>query len=120
MRDDNSANSVQDLKGKRIAIGPPEHAECHAAVKELFPEDVDEMSLVVHDSIESAVYAFDDGEVDAVVVSGFLPPLLVGCGKLQKDSFRIIGKTKPTSFVQAFVSTKIDAGVRDKIADADF
>ena len=118
VRADDLAQSVEDLKGRQLAIGPAEHAECHVAVKELFSDRLDEVSMVVHDSIESAVYAFDDGEVDAVVVSGFLPPLLVGCGKLQKDSFRIIGTTTPKAFVQAFVSSNFDAATRHKIAGA--
>ena len=114
---EDTADGILDLSGKRIAIGPREHAECHAAAKSLLA-GVQDASMIVHESIESAVYAFDDGEVDAVVVSGFLPPLLVGCGKLQENSFREVAVTAKTPFVQAFVATGLDASERIQIAGA--
>tara|TARA_R110002049_G_scaffold285698_4_gene467095 strand:- start:264050 stop:266011 length:1962 start_codon:yes stop_codon:yes gene_type:complete len=110
-----SITSIGDLQGKRVAIGPAEHAECHAAAKDVL-RSIELESLTTYDSIESSIYAFDDGEVDAVVVSDFLPPLLVGCGKLGHDSFRKIGVTNDTRFVQAFVSDNMGAADRQRIA----
>ena len=115
----NSAiDSVQQLAGKKVAIGSSEHAECHALPKEFFRSHHIAASLIDHDSIESAVYAFADQEVDALVVTDYLPPLLEACGKLEKNATKAIAETQPVRGVQFFFTSTLASSVRESLNSA--
>ncbi|MDV6029958.1 MAG: PQQ-binding-like beta-propeller repeat protein [Phycisphaera sp. RhM] len=115
----NSAiDSVQRLAGKKVAIGSPEHAECHSLPKALFRSRKTDASLIEYDSIESAVYAFADQEVDAVVVTDYLPPLLEACGKLEKNASKTIAQTQPCRGVQFFFAANLPSSVQESLNSA--
>jgi outer membrane protein assembly factor BamB/ABC-type phosphate/phosphonate transport system substrate-binding protein len=106
-----AVRSLQDLAGKKVAIGPPEHDECNLLARRLFATHPVAVEIVECSSIENAVYALSDQEVDAVVVSNFLPPLLEGCGKIAKGSVRKLGTTEPSAGVQVFASEDLSDSV---------
>lgn len=115
---DGPIKTLNDLAGKRVAIGSAEHAECHQLAKDLFQSKRVGAELIDCGSIESAVYAFADQEADAVVVSDYLPPLLVGCGKLGKGETHAIATTQPTAGVQFFVSDDLSVAVITQLKTA--
>ncbi|MEO1530225.1 MAG: PhnD/SsuA/transferrin family substrate-binding protein, partial [Planctomycetota bacterium] len=110
--------SLAELQGQSIAIGSEEHFECHAAVRSLLNDRGVKAELLPKDSIEEAVYAFDDGHAKAVAVSDYLPPLLEGCGKLAKGSTRVIARTAESPAVQVFLSDSLSRSERDRLMAA--
>ena len=110
--------TLADLEGQSIALASAEHFECHGAVKSLLQKHGINATVKAFGSIEEAVYAFADGEVAAVAVSDYLPPLLEGCGKLAKGSTRVVGRTQPIEAVQIFVSTAVSNARREQLAAA--
>ena len=82
-----------ELAGRTIGLGPVEDEETNgapraavAALKFATPA-----KWSVAGSIDAAALAMSDGEADAAVVPAFLPPLLEGCGKLDKGSYDSAG-----------------------------
>ena len=110
--------SLDDLQGQRVAIGSSEHDECHRLAKDLFHNQGVKVRWIDPGSIEGAVYAFADGEADAVVVSDFLPPLLEGCGKLARGATKTIGKTKACAGVRLFAAKSMPDDVAAGIISA--
>ncbi|MEL6105764.1 MAG: PQQ-binding-like beta-propeller repeat protein [Planctomycetota bacterium] len=109
---------LQDLEGKLIAIGSEEHVECSSAVSTLLEKSAVDGVLKPHGSIEEAVYAFDDGLAQAVVVSDHLPPMLEGCGKLPKGATKVIARTGESPHVQVFVSESLPVQERERLVEA--
>lgn len=118
VRKNDRLNGVHQLAGKKVAIASPEHAECHAMAKDLLRSQNIDAELVPCGSIEAAVYAFADREVDAVVVTDYMPPLLEACGKLDQNASETIATTKPCPGVEVFLSTDLDAAFQDQLTDA--
>ena len=101
--------SPADLKDARIVLGPEEDQESHvAAINRLKAAQVLKTDHIrsAH-SLEEAVYAVADGEADAVVISHYLPPLLEGCGKIEKGSLRVVARTAAVPFVTVFASREV-------------
>ncbi len=111
-------SSLTDLAGLKVAIGSEEHDECHRQAKMMFEKQRVEVTWVDPGSIESAVYAFSDGEADAVVVSDYLPELLEGCGKIEQGTTRALANTDSVPGVQLFVSESLNADVSEKLIAA--
>lgn len=106
VRKDDPAKSLADLKGRKLMLGPEEDAETNAAVNALLKTEQlsGKVTTETAGSIDAAVFALTDEEADAAVVSDFLPPLLEGCGKVEKGSLRVIGQTEPVPFVEVFAT----------------
>lgn len=120
VRQDDSLHTLADLRGRTIALGPVENEECHAAVKRLLAaEGLDNaVSIRTCPSIDAAVFALIDGEVEAAVVPEYLPVLLVGCHKIPPRSVRGIARTAPVPFLQVFVSARLSAQDVERLRDA--
>lgn len=120
VRKDDPAQSLADLKGRPVALGPEEEAETHAAAKAALKTAaiLDESKIQTSGSIDSAALALTDGETDAAVVSDFLPPLLEGCGKIDKGSVRVLAETKPVPFIRVFAASSLPPATVTEIRDA--
>lgn len=118
VRSDSRVRALTDLAGKTISLGPSEDEETHAAARTALQAAglADRVTLRVAGSIDAAALAMSDGESDAAVVSAFLPPLLEGCGKLDKGSTRVVGETRGVPFIRVFVAAAVDAALEDRIA----
>lgn len=116
VRKSSPAKSLADLAGKSIALGPVEDEEAHAAARQALAAVKAAANWKTAGSLDSAALALHDGEVDAAVVSDFLPPLLEGCGKLDRGSVRVLGATGPVPFIRVFATGAVDAALEEKIA----
>ncbi|MCA9069333.1 MAG: PQQ-binding-like beta-propeller repeat protein, partial [Planctomycetaceae bacterium] len=96
--------NLNDLKGRKLILGPKADAETNAAAVESLSDAKLEQHITMETagSIESGVYAVSDGDVAATIITDYLPPLLEGCGKIAKGELRVIAKTKPVPFVEVF------------------
>lgn len=120
VRADSSFQNVAELAGYRVALGPIEDSETHQAAIGLFKEEqiIEKVNMVTAGSIDSAVFALSDGEVDAAVISDFMPSLLEGCGKVPEGSLRIIGQTVPQRFIELFVSINMPKETKVELLSA--
>ena len=111
--------NLRDLKGK-IMLGPPEEAETNAAARKMLRRSGIENTLQIEvaGSIDSAALAVNDREADAAVVPEFMPPLLEACGKVERDSIRLIGTTEPVPGVTVFVTDSVDDETQDRVFQA--
>jgi len=109
VRSDDAARSLRDLKERRIALGPPESEETHAAAKRALAKSgvADGKRIETAGSIDAAVYRVADGEAAAAIVPDYLPPLLEGCGKVRKGALRSVGATEPVPFVAVFATQRL-------------
>lgn len=103
VRNESKAQSPADLAGQKVGIGPVEDAESNASARAMLKAD-----WKTFGSMDAAALALSDGEVEAAVVSEFMPVLLEGCGKLDKGSTRTIGMTEGVPFVRVFAGAALD------------
>ncbi len=120
VRADSSFKEVADLAGHRVALGPVEDSETHQAAIDLFKQEgiFDKIKTETAGSIDSAVFALSDREVDAAIISDFMPSLLVGCGKIPDDSIRVIGETTPQRFIELFAADTMPQEAKEKLLDS--
>ncbi|MEM7147351.1 MAG: PhnD/SsuA/transferrin family substrate-binding protein [Verrucomicrobiota bacterium] len=120
VRKDDPAQSLADLAGKTIALGPEEQADTHDAAKAALKKAgvLDEVTLVTKGSIDSAALALTDGEVDAAVVSAFMPALLEGCGKIEPGATRTLAATPPVPFITAFATDELGPELEQQLRKA--
>ncbi|KAF0172930.1 MAG: PQQ-dependent dehydrogenase [Limisphaerales bacterium] len=118
VRQTSTAKSLADLAGKIIALGPVEDEETHGAAQRALAAAKSEAKVKSFGSMDAAALALADGEADAAVVSDFLPPLLEGCGKLDKGSVRVLAATDAVPFSRVFATDAVDAALEKQIADA--
>lgn len=122
VRNDDPAQSVDDLKGYRIFFGPSDCEEKSAAIMSLLKVQ----GIQVPDKPETCA-ACSDGAVKilelgdvraAAVISSYAKPLLEGCGTIQKGDLRVVGESDPVPFVTALVNTELDKSTRQQVRDA--
>ncbi len=109
VRHDDPANSVEDLKGRRILLGPQEEDEKRAAALatlEAFGLPVAER-IPNRPSCNAVALAVVEKEVDAGVISSYAMPLLEGCGTIDKGALRVIGRTDPVPFIGVFATGRL-------------
>ena len=117
-RADEAGLTLDTIGGKRIAIAPLEHEECHEAVRRLLGEQtLQRTTITEYGSIEAAVFAVTDGEADVVAVTDFLPPLLVGCGKIAQGDLQPFAATEPVPFIQLFAPSDSPAEWSNLLAE---
>ena len=104
VRTDDPAKRLADLAGRAVMLGPEEEAETHQAAKAALQlaRLAKPARLDAAGAVDSGVLALTDGEVAAAVVPEYLPPLLVGCEKVEAGSVRVLAKTKPVPGVRLF------------------
>ncbi len=120
VKTESSFRTVVDLAEHTVALGPIEDSETHQAAIDLFKEEgiYDNIKIETAGSIDSAVFALSDGEVDAAIISDFMPSLLEGCGKVPEGSLRIIGQTVPQQFIELFVLKQMPAETKTELLGA--
>ena len=118
VRTDDPARRLGDLSGRAVMLGPAEEAETHQAAKAMLqkarlakPPRLDSAG-----AIDSGALALSDGEVDAAVVPDYLPPLLVGCGKVEAGAVRVLATTPPVPGVRLFRTGTTDEALARRVA----
>ena len=116
VRKESPIQNLQDLKGT-IILGPPEEAETNAAARETLRLSGinNTLQIEVAGSLDSAALAVNDKEADAAVVPDYMPPLLEACGKVERDSIRLIGTTGTVPGVTVFVTDSVDSESENRI-----
>lgn len=118
VRQNSPAKTPADLAGKTVALGPPEDEEAHGAARRALAAAKVGANFKNLGSLDAAALALHDGKADAAVVSDFLPPLLEGCGKLDKGSVRVLAASDPVPFIRVFATAAVNAALEKRIADA--
>lgn len=118
-RSDSEIRGIEDLAGRRVALGPKEEAEANFAARQTLGRTglLERVSLIEAGSLDAAALLLADGETDAAVVSEFLPPLLEGCGKLERGSVVVIGRTAPVPFIRVFATDSMSETDQRKVTD---
>ena len=124
VRSDDPAQSLTDLAGYRMMLGPEDCDEKHAAARRLLaaaginlPPELIEVSPACSDGACKLV----DGGPDvrgAAVISSYAQPLLEGCGTIQAGDLRVVAETEPVAFISAFVAGPVDRELRAQIQQA--
>ena len=99
-------------------LGPVEEAETHQAAKAALQQArlAKPPKLDSAGAVDSGVLALGDAEVAAAVVPDYLPPLLVGCGKVEPGAVRVLAKTPPVPGVRLFRTGATDDALAKRVA----
>lgn len=119
---DDPAESLADLVGYRIVLGPPEHAEKFDAPlralrrHDLVPAAAD---LTAAPSCSEAACQVLDAWKEAApsrplaaVVSSYAQPLLEGCGSVPEGAVRVVGETAQVPFISVHLSAALEPATR--------
>jgi len=111
------ARRLCDLSGRAVMLGPVEEAETHQAAKDMLQKVrlAKSPRLDSAGAIDSGALALSDGEVDAAVVPDYLPPLLVGCGKVEPGAVRVLATTPPVPGVRLFRTGTTDEALARRV-----
>ena len=92
VRTGDPAKRLADLSGRAFMLGPEEEAETNQAARAALQQArvAKPAKLDVAGAVDSGALALTDGEVAAAVVPEYLPPLLVGCEKVEAGSVRVL------------------------------
>lgn len=121
---DDPAESLADLKQRRMIFGPQECDEKHSSALALLkaagvaaPEKLETAAACD----EGALRILDDakqGRYGVAVISSYAQPLLEGCGTVEKGALRVIGQTEPVPFIEAFVNEQSLGAERELVTQA--
>lgn len=122
----NPAQSVADLKGYRILLGPAACDEKHAAPVEFLaehgisvPESIAERETCPTCShAAKSLMEFEPATPVAAVISSYAIPLLEGCGNVKKGDLRVIGESQPVPFITVFANQTLADSDREKLTAA--
>ncbi len=116
------AKTVADLKQHRIIFGSAISEEKYQAAIALLraadvsiPEKI-ETSLACSDGA-CKVLDLRGKERAAAVISSYAKPLLEGCGTVEKGALRVVGETKPVSFITAYVAAGLPADIQAELRE---
>ncbi|MDP6794290.1 MAG: PQQ-binding-like beta-propeller repeat protein [Verrucomicrobiota bacterium] len=119
VRTNDPAKQLAELSGRVVMLGPEEEAETHEAAKAALqqarlakPAEIDTAGAV-----DSGALALTDGEVAAAVVPEYLPPLLVGCEKVEAGLVRVLAKTPPVPGVRLFRTDTVDYALAKRVLE---
>lgn len=122
---DDKAQTLADLGGHTIYLGPPSCEEKHAAARDLLSEHGltvpanTAVASACSDGAEKVIAAAKQGMAPAAtVISSYAQPLLEGCGTIRRGDLRVIGKTRNVPFITAFIASSVAAPLREKITKA--
>lgn len=106
VRREDAAASVADLASHRLLIGPPEADETHAAA--LATLENFRLPAPPTNNIRTGgnMAALDvvERRADAAVISSYAMPLLTGCGVIESNALRVVGRTDPVPFISVFAA----------------
>ena len=117
VRTNDPAKRLVDLSGRAVMLGPVEEAETNQAARAALQQArlAKLAKLDVAGAVDSGVLALTDGEVAATVVPEYLPPLLVGCEKVEAGSVRVLAKTDPVLGVRLFRTNTADDALAKRV-----
>ena len=120
---DDPAKKVSDLANYRIVFGPEECDEKHAAALALLKKSGISSPKTVETSAscsDGACSILENAKTQrgAAVISSYAQPLLEGCGTVRKGDLRLIGRTEPVPFIEAFINDDLPAADRAALAAA--
>ncbi len=120
VRKNSPVGTLEDLKGRKLVLGPKADAESHAAARKALEKAKlqNDVTIQTAGSIEAGVFAVSDGEADATVITDYLPPLLEGCGKIAKGELRIIGTTDAVPFIELFATENVSKAEEEQFLQA--
>jgi ABC-type phosphate/phosphonate transport system substrate-binding protein len=118
---DDSAKTIDDIKGRKILFGGAESEEKHGAVmkmlrghKFVIPEKPETCAACDEGALK--LMEMDKaGEKGAAVISSYAKPLLEGCGTVPKGALRVIAETEPIPFVVAFTNDGLAADIKQAV-----
>jgi len=120
VRQDDAAQSIEDLMGYRVLFGAADSDEKRSAAfaaLEAFdvplPDEIQAKS-----SCSTAALAVVENDADAAVVSSYAMPLLQGCGTIEKGELRIVGVTDPVPFIGVFATARVDQEMENALMAA--
>ncbi|MBL7044585.1 MAG: PQQ-binding-like beta-propeller repeat protein [Pirellulaceae bacterium] len=120
VRQNDPAQSIEDLAGYRLLFGPEDSDEKRSAAfatLEAFdvplPEEIQSKA-----SCSTAALAVAENDTDACVVSSYAMRLLEGCGTVKKGELRIVGVTDPVPFIGVFATGRVDREEEQRLCRA--
>lgn len=119
---DDSAKTIDDLRGRKILYGGAESEEKHGAIMKLLrghkfviPEKPETCAACDEGALK--LMEMDKaGEKGAAVISSYAKPLLEGCGTVPKGALRVIAETEPIPFVVAFTNDGLATDVKQAVS----
>lgn len=122
---DDAAQTLADLGGHVIYLGPPHCDEKNVAARDLLSQHgvtvpaTTAVASACSDGAEKVITAAKRGAAPAAtVISSYAQPLLEGCGTIRRGDLRVIGKTRNVPFITAFVASDVARPLREKITKA--
>jgi ABC-type phosphate/phosphonate transport system substrate-binding protein len=109
------AKSIADLKGRRILFGPEGADEKHSAALAALGQTG---NCEVRDTCNQVAAEVAESRADAGVISGFMLPLVIGCGTVGKDELRVVGRTADVPFIALYVTEYFPAGTIPELQKA--
>jgi len=120
VRQNDPAQSIEDLAGYRLLFGPEDSDEKRSAAfatLEAFDVPVPE-GIQCKASCSTAALAVAENDTDACVVSSYAMPLLEGCGTVKKGELRIVGVTDPVPFIGVFATDRVNREEEQRLCRA--
>jgi len=120
VRSKDAAQSITDLKGRTMLLGPVESDEKHAAALatlEAFALPTDPAPKI-SPACSTAALAVAENRADAAVISSYALPLLEGCGNVDKGALRVLHRTDAVPFIGVFATDRLDAPGRKAVRRA--
>lgn len=117
---DDPAESIAELIGYELYLGPAQHSEKHIMPLAALREAEVPRPSAIHDSpscsdAAAAILDVQPPTLAAAVISSYAQPLLEGCGAVPKGSLKVVGSTPPVRFITAFVTGALDFNTRDAV-----
>ncbi len=120
---DSDIESLEDISGRPISLGPINQVEKHDAAINAMREaevefDNDEIMENISQGCPLAAMKVIEEKVDIAVISSYAMPLTEGCKIIEKGKLKIIGKTREVPFIGVFVSDKVTPLLLKQIRNA--
>jgi len=114
------AQTIGDLEDQLILFGPRQDAERYAAVLTLLAEHgvAPVPPLRIVPDCAEALTAVANGEADAAVIPSHAVPLLDGFEGVEKGTLRVLARTPPEPFIQAFATARLSPTAARTVAEA--
>jgi len=120
VRQDDAAQSIEDLMGYRLLFGAEDSDEKRSAAfaaLEAFDVPVPD-EVQAKSSCSTAALAVVENDADGAIVSSYAMPLLEGCGTIEKGELRIVGVTDPVPFIGIFATDRVDREMENSLTTA--
>jgi outer membrane protein assembly factor BamB len=119
VRQADPAQSIEDLEGYSVLMGPEDALEKHSAAL----SSLEAFGLPIPEQVPTAPSCSDgalavvEQEAGAAVISSYAKPLLEGCGTIDPGALRVVGTTDPVPFIGVFATDRVDAALEDELLE---